>query len=222
MQDINNGNCQFQSNAQCEQIAGRDPLSTTRSQFGTKLILAVLSDNGSLPWVVSRMGMSNSDMYYISAYQTVTPTNSASDAHFNSHYVNITDKSSSSSTAVASTATASGLETALSTASTTSSTHQSASPTTTATSLSGSHDSLPLALGIALGIPLGIIAVAVLVRILQRRPRSIEHSTPSSAVRDKSEHAEESFMSLPVAEIIHEIDGAQGSNQRQELDGRGM
>ncbi|KAI9788518.1 MAG: hypothetical protein M1816_006858 [Peltula sp. TS41687] len=77
VQDTNAGDCVFQSNAKCKKIADTP-------------------NNGSLPWTVSRMGMTNGDIYYISAFYTSIPTNSATDVHFNSHYINITDHSSPS------------------------------------------------------------------------------------------------------------------------------
>ncbi|KAH8695188.1 hypothetical protein BGW36DRAFT_429071 [Talaromyces proteolyticus] len=54
-------------------------------------IAASVPNNGSLPWVVSQMSMRTSDVYYIVAR--------GDNEGFNSHYINITEASPSTSTA---------------------------------------------------------------------------------------------------------------------------
>ncbi|KAL9114264.1 MAG: hypothetical protein Q9227_001686 [Pyrenula ochraceoflavens] len=82
MEDDDGGTCEFQSAANCAQIAQKT------------------ANNGQYPWTISRMSMHSGDIYYISAFYTSSPTNVASDLHFNTHYINITDGGSSSSTPV--------------------------------------------------------------------------------------------------------------------------
>lgn len=187
----------------------------------------VTPNNGSFPWTVSRMGMTNGDFYYVSAFGIANPTNSALDKHFNAHYINITDhpNSPSSTTVTPSSTSASSSGSMTAQASATSAT---LSPLPS--SSSSSSNKLPLAVGLGVGLPLGLMAVVGLIWLVQRhRRKSIpvlvgQEEAGGSQVYPKSELDSETafyYQTEGVTEY-HEVEGTPPERVwPQELDARG-
>ncbi|GFF82897.1 hypothetical protein IFM61606_00496 [Aspergillus udagawae] len=92
MKDYNGGDCQFQRDARCSQIAGETVLY--RTWISAWLLTgADTRNNGSIAWTVSSMGLSGPGVYYM--YGLCSDPGST---RFSSHYFNISSKQVSSST----------------------------------------------------------------------------------------------------------------------------
>ncbi|KAL1965795.1 hypothetical protein VTN77DRAFT_5116 [Rasamsonia byssochlamydoides] len=189
MQDINGNECSFQVNAACAQIA-------------------VLSDNGSLPWAVSRMGMNSSDIYYIEAYYGDTTP----DSHFNTHYFNITDQAKTSSTSASASATPT-------TSTTTTATASPSTPLASSATTAAAAKSPTTPIGAIVGGVVGGLAVVAFVIIgvlyVRRRGKTIRygHVQPSTQNEEeqwqtgmgaKAELPSESLAAEPVESAAYE------------------
>ncbi|KAJ5588795.1 hypothetical protein N7537_011473 [Penicillium hordei] len=102
-------------------------------------------NNGSFPWVVNRMDMTTSDIYYIAAFYSTTQG-------FNTHYFNITDPSSRNTISTTSSPSSA----------TSSSSASDANTVATAPSHSGSSSSTAVG-AIAGGVVGGVVGISIIV-----------------------------------------------------------
>jgi len=177
VQDVGGSQCTFQSSAQCAKIA-------------------TSPNNGSMPWTVSRMGINNGKIYYITAFNISSPTNGAVEPHFNTHYFNLSDASSSSSSTINSQSSSTVVGSLVT------------STSSTAIATKTSKNNLALGIGAGVGIPLGLAATAMILWVL------LQYQGKNRFATEKSPVTRQRVLELDGKRVL-ELDG----ERVLELDG---